>query len=153
MTEDGLPSRGPEQPPIADPRLTARRVVSGRGSCARRRNSSRPRKRAPQTGWSWIRWHRGLIVTGIAVVMTLFHLYAAYDIVPTQQLRYIHVGFVMVLCFLLFPVAAAFRNRIRWWDVVAAAASVAILGYALWGGDDFTDRATRARRSSTSCSA
>jgi TRAP transporter 4TM/12TM fusion protein len=87
-------------------------------------------------GWA------GHIVTGIAVVMTLFHLYAAYDIVPTQQLRYIHVGFVLTLCFLLFPFTAAFRNHIRWWDVVAAAASVAILGYALWGGDDFLDRAT-----------
>ena len=72
----------------------------------------------------------GLIVTGIAVAMTLFHLYAAYDIVPTQPLRYIHVAFVMVLAFLLFPVAARFRNRIRWFDVVAAAASVAILAYA-----------------------
>jgi len=84
----------------------------------------------------------GLIVTGIAVAMTLFHLYAAYDIVPTQPLRYIHVAFVMVLAFLLFPVAARFRNRIRWFDVVAASASVAILAYALWGGEDFTDRAT-----------
>jgi TRAP transporter 4TM/12TM fusion protein len=83
----------------------------------------------------------GIIVTAIAVVSSLFHLYAAYDIVPTQPLRYTHVAFVMVLCFLLFPVAARFRNRIRWWDVIAAAVSVAILGYALWGGEDFTDRA------------
>src|SRR5215475_2401522 len=54
------------------------------------------------------------IVTAIAIAMTLFHLYAAYDIVPTQPLRYIHVGFVMVLAFLLFPLAARFRNRVRW---------------------------------------
>ena len=87
-------------------------------------------------GWA------GTIVTSIAVAMTLFHLYAAYDIVPTQPLRYTHVAFVMVLCFLLFPLSAAFRNHIRWWDVIAAAASVAILAYALWGGEDFTDRAT-----------
>src|SRR5262249_11809190 len=87
-------------------------------------------------GWA------GLIVTAIAVAMTLFHLYAAYDIVPTQPLRYTHVAFVMVLCFLLFPMAARFRNRIRPWDVAAALASVIILGYALWGGEDFTDRAT-----------
>src|SRR5262249_49451295 len=80
----------------------------------------------------------GLIVTGIAVAMTLFPLYAAYDIVPTQPLRYIHVAFVMVLAFLLFPVAARFRNRIRWFDVVAASASVAILASALSGGDGFT---------------
>jgi TRAP transporter 4TM/12TM fusion protein len=74
--------------------------------------------------------------------MTLFHLYAAYEIVPTQPLRYTHVAFVMVLCFLVFPLAARFRDRIRWFDVIAACVSVAILGYALWGGEDFTDRAT-----------
>jgi TRAP transporter 4TM/12TM fusion protein len=88
------------------------------------------------SGWA------GTIVTSIAVAMTLFHLYAAYDIVPTQPLRYTHVAFVMVLCFLMIPVAVRFRDRIRWWDVAAAATAVAILGYAIWGGEDFTDRAT-----------
>src|SRR4051794_29654738 len=83
----------------------------------------------------------GQVVTGIAIAMTLFHLYAAYSIVPTQPLRYTHVAFVMVLCFLLFPVAARFRNRIAWFDIVAALVSVGILAYAIWGGDDFTDRA------------
>src|SRR6476659_10054902 len=84
----------------------------------------------------------GVAVTGIAVVMTLFHLYAAYDIVPTQQLRYIHVAFVLLLSFLLFPVSLRFRNRIRWWDLTPALAGIGIIIYALWGGDDFTDRAT-----------
>jgi TRAP-type uncharacterized transport system fused permease subunit len=88
------------------------------------------------SGWS------GTLVTSIAVAMTLFHLYAAYDIVPTQPLRYTHVAFVMVLCFLSFPLAERFRNRIRWWDAAAAVTSVAILVYAIWGGEDFTDRAT-----------
>ncbi|HEX5780064.1 MAG TPA: TRAP transporter fused permease subunit [Xanthobacteraceae bacterium] len=87
-------------------------------------------------GWS------GRIVTTIAVAMTTFHLYAIYDIVPTQQLRYIHVAFVMVLAFLLFPMAARFRNRIRWWDVLAGLTAAGILVYAIMGGDDFTDRAT-----------
>src|SRR5205085_5181531 len=87
-------------------------------------------------GWA------GIAVTLIAIAMTLFHLYAAYDIVPTQPLRYAHVAFVMVLCFLLFPIAARFRNRIQPWDVVAAAASVAILLYAIWVGEDFSDRST-----------
>src|SRR6266436_4489671 len=65
-------------------------------------------------GWA------GTIVTAIAIAMSLFHLYAAYDIVPTQPLRYTHVAFVMVLCFLLFPLASRFRDRIRVWDVIAA---------------------------------
>lgn len=87
------------------------------------------------TGWA------GTIVMGFAVTMTLFHLYAAYDIVPTQELRYIHVAFVLLLSFLLFPLADRFRNRIQWFDVIPALAGIAIIIYALWGGDDFTDRA------------
>jgi TRAP transporter 4TM/12TM fusion protein len=94
-------------------------------------------------GWA------GAIVTAIAVLMTVFHLWAAYDIVPTQQLRYTHVGFVLVLCFLMFPVAARFRDRIRFWDVVAAAMAVFVLAYALHGGDDFTDRATLPNQTDT----
>src|SRR4051794_31320172 len=42
-------------------------------------------------GWA------GTISTTIAVVMSLFHLYAAYAIVPTQELRYTHVAFTLVL--------------------------------------------------------
>src|ERR1700704_5303767 len=87
-------------------------------------------------GWA------GRISTAIAVVMSLFHLYAAYAIVPTQELRYTHVAFTLVLSFLLFPVAMRFRNRVRWWDIVPGIFAVATIGYALWGGDDFTDRAT-----------
>jgi len=87
-------------------------------------------------GWA------GRLSTTIAVVMSLFHLYAAYAIVPTQELRYTHVAFTLVLSFLLFPMAARFRNRVRWWDIVPGIVAVATIIYALWGGDDFTDRAT-----------
>src|SRR5262249_16665776 len=45
----------------------------------------------------------GTTVTAIAGGMTLFHVYAAYDIVPTIPLRYTHVAFVLLLSFLLFP--------------------------------------------------
>src|SRR5512134_2534524 len=87
-------------------------------------------------GWA------GKISTTIAVAMSLFHLYAAYAIVPTQELRYTHVAFTLVLSFLLFPLATRFRNRVRWWDVVPGIVAVATIAYALWGGEDFTDRAT-----------
>jgi TRAP transporter 4TM/12TM fusion protein len=83
----------------------------------------------------------GIVVTGIAVAMTLFHLYAAYDIVPTIPLRYTHVAFVLLLSFLLFPVAARFRNRIQWFDVIPPLLGIATIVYALLQGDDFTDRA------------
>ena len=93
----------------------------------------------------------GSAVTAVAVAMSLFHLYAAvagawpfkdFPIIATQPLRYAHVAFVLVLSFLLFPMARRFRDRIRWWDVVLGLAGAAILIYAIEGGEDFTDRAT-----------
>ncbi len=116
-------------------------------NCARRRPSSRPRRATVNrlAGWA------GALVTSVAVVMSLFHLYAAvagawplrdFPIIATQPLRYAHVAFVLMLSFLLFPLAARFRNRIRWWDIVAGIAGAAILIYAIEGGEEFTDRAT-----------
>src|SRR5499427_3750912 len=96
-------------------------------------------------GWA------GRLVTSIAVSMSLFHLYAAvagawpftdFPIIATQPLRYAHVAFVLMLSFLLFPLSARFRDRIRWWDIAAGIVGAAILVYAIEGGEEFTDRAT-----------
>ncbi|TMH61317.1 MAG: C4-dicarboxylate ABC transporter permease, partial [Betaproteobacteria bacterium] len=78
--------------------------------------------------------------TGLLVVMSLFHLYAAVEIVPAQVLRPVHVGFVLLLVYLLFPVIPRFRNRLMWWDVVCAVLGVASIVYLLAGGDDIWDR-------------
>jgi TRAP transporter 4TM/12TM fusion protein len=83
-----------------------------------------------------------VFVTLVAVAMSAFHLYAAYSIVPTQTLRYVHVAFVLFLCFLVFPVAQRFRHRVMWWDWIAALLAIAVAVYAIQGGDDFTDRNT-----------
>ena len=83
-----------------------------------------------------------VFVVAVAFVMSVFHLYTAYGIVPTQTLRPIHVGFVLFLCFLMFPVAPRFRHRIMWWDWLAAALAIGVVVYLIQGGDDFTDRNT-----------
>jgi TRAP transporter 4TM/12TM fusion protein len=85
---------------------------------------------------------RGVVITLFAIGMSLFHLYAAYDIVPTQTLRPAHVAMVLFLCFLLFPIARSFRDRIMWWDLALSLLSVAIVVYMIMGGDDFMDRNT-----------
>ena len=83
-----------------------------------------------------------IFIVVVAVVMSAFHLYTAYAIVPTQTLRPIHVGFVLFLCFLVFPLSPRWRHRIMWWDWLAALLSIAIVVYLIQGGDDFTDRNT-----------
>jgi TRAP transporter 4TM/12TM fusion protein len=81
-----------------------------------------------------------LLATVVAVAMSLFHLYAAVDIVPTMYLRYIHVAFVLVLTFLMFPAARRFRNRLMPWDIALVAASIWVMHYIISGGDELTDR-------------
>jgi TRAP transporter 4TM/12TM fusion protein len=44
--------------------------------------------------------------------------------------------------FLMFPSAKRYRHRLKWWDVILALASVAILVYILYWGDLLGDRAT-----------
>ena len=89
--------------------------------------------------------YRGWLATFItlaAVGMSLFHLYAAYAIVPTQVLRTVHVGIVLFLVFLSFPFLNRFKNRLMWWDVLLAVGSIVIAYYILSSGDEFADRNT-----------
>ena len=92
-------------------------------------------------------WY-GAFLMGLAVVMTVFHLYAAASTVDQQSLREIHVAFALSLIFLLFPMARSWRNRIAPWDIVAAGLSIGVIWYMMTGGtwvsldaaDDFLDR-------------
>ncbi|MBX9811791.1 MAG: TRAP transporter fused permease subunit [Burkholderiales bacterium] len=83
-----------------------------------------------------------VFLTAFAVVMSLFHLYAAVEIVPAYILRPVHVAFALALVFLLFPAAPRFRHRLMWWDVIFAIVSIAIVAYILYWGDELGDRAT-----------
>jgi TRAP transporter 4TM/12TM fusion protein len=91
----------------------------------------------------------GSLTTWLLIGMSVFHLYAAVDIVPAQVLRPVHVGWMLLLVFLLFPIAAKFRNRLMWWDVVLALLGVSTIVYLLAGGDDFWDRNTVPTQSDT----
>lgn len=84
----------------------------------------------------------GVLVTLVAVGISLFHLYTAYAIVPTQRLRPLHVAMILSLCFLVFPIARRFRHRIMAWDWLLVMASIGVVVYLIQGGDDFFDRNT-----------
>jgi TRAP transporter 4TM/12TM fusion protein len=81
-----------------------------------------------------------MFLTAVAVASSAFHLYAAKEIVRTDWLREIHVGIVLFLSYMLFPIAKRYRHRLMWWDVGFALLSVAIVAYMVASGDAFTDR-------------
>jgi TRAP transporter 4TM/12TM fusion protein len=93
-----------------------------------------------------LRGRAGVLVTWIAVAMSLYHLYSAYAIIPAHILRATHVGFVLLLLFLLFPAGRRFRARIHWTDVVLALLGVSTIAYLLLDFDEFIERAVTPTR-------
>lgn len=92
----------------------------------------------------------GQLLAWAAVLSSLFHLYAAAagswpfkwaPIVDTQLLRPIHVGIIMALVFVSFPIAKSFRNRITVLDWLCALASIGVVVYIVSQGDEFGERA------------
>src|SRR3954469_11361922 len=86
-------------------------------------------------------WLAAFLVA-VAVASSAFHLYAAKEIVRTDLLREIHVGIVLFLSYMMFPIAKRFRHRLMWWDVILAILAVVVIAYMAAGGDDFVDRNT-----------
>jgi len=87
-----------------------------------------------------------IFITVMAVLMSLFHLLSASGsitgiIISEQIMRAAHVGMVLFLCFLVFPAAARFRDRLMWWDVIFALLAVASIAYMLLDFDKFIYRA------------
>jgi TRAP transporter 4TM/12TM fusion protein len=92
----------------------------------------------------------GTAVMAAAVGVSVFHLYAAVGgswpftqtpIVPTYLLRPLHVGMVLALIYLLFPMLRRWRNRLTPLDWLCAAASLFVVSYIAWQGPEFGDRA------------
>jgi len=83
----------------------------------------------------------GTVLPPLAVATSLFHLYAAYEVVPATVLRTVHVALVLALCFLSFPLIERFRGTVRSWDWLLGIASFGCAAYLMAGGDALQDRA------------
>ena len=85
-------------------------------------------------------------ITVVAVVMSLFHLYAATATITTQILRGVHVMFVLFLSFLVFPPLKRLQGRIAWYDILLSLAGVATILYMLIDFETFIYRAVTPTR-------
>jgi TRAP transporter 4TM/12TM fusion protein len=73
----------------------------------------------------------GRLVTAVGVAMSCFHLYIAWYGPPDAlTLRSVHLGFTLVLAFLILPARSKGRlERPGWLEIVLLAASLAACGY------------------------
>lgn len=73
----------------------------------------------------------GRLVSLIAVALSLFVLYSAYfGPLPNIRHRAVLLGATMAMGFLIFPARAADSDRVRWYDWLAIAGTVAASVYA-----------------------
>ena len=79
-----------------------------------------------------------LFIRVLCIAFSGFHLYtAAMGAYPPQIQRAVHLGFVLVLVYLLYPArATGSKNSLAWYDVILAVAGAAICGYIVWNYDD-----------------
>ncbi|SET07361.1 TRAP transporter, 4TM/12TM fusion protein [Natronincola peptidivorans] len=73
------------------------------------------------------------VVTVLAITWALIQLYtAAFGVFPTTIQRGQHVGFALLLVYILYPMRKSNRsNKIAWYDYICAALSVVVAGYHL----------------------
>ncbi|MGE4284111.1 MAG: TRAP transporter permease [Clostridia bacterium] len=83
------------------------------------------------------------IIATIAIIFSLFQLYTSYDgLLPPQILRPAHLGFVLLLGFLLYPATQSMSKRsIHWSDIILAIVGVFVTGYLIWNYEVLIGRA------------
>jgi len=76
---------------------------------------------------NWVKW----FVFGVCILFSLVQLYSAFTgRVAATQLRPLHLGFVMCLVFLNYPVTKKSRRDILpWYDVILAALAMGVCLY------------------------
>ncbi len=82
-----------------------------------------------------------VVITVLAVAMSLFAIYSAVFPVTTQILRGVHVAFLLGLTFLYYPALKRFKTRIVWFDVILSMLGFACIGYMLFDFEEFIYRA------------
>ncbi|MBQ3059696.1 MAG: TRAP transporter permease [Desulfovibrio sp.] len=73
----------------------------------------------------------------ICIAFSAFHLFtAATGAYPPQIQRAVHLGFVLVLIYLLYPArATGSKHTLAWYDVILALAGGAVCAYIIWNYD------------------
>jgi TRAP transporter 4TM/12TM fusion protein len=82
-----------------------------------------------------------VLITALAVAMSLFAIYSTVFPVTTQILRGVHVAFMLVLSFLYFPISRKYKNKVSPIDIFLSLAALAPILYMLSDFEEFIYRA------------
>jgi TRAP transporter 4TM/12TM fusion protein len=82
-----------------------------------------------------------ILITALAVGMSLFAIYSTVYPVTTQILRGIHVVFMLILSFLYYPISKKYKNKISPIDIALSLLALATIVYMLADFEEFIYRA------------
>jgi len=82
-----------------------------------------------------------IIITVLAVGMSLFALYTSIFPVTTQIVRGVHVALLLALSFLFYPITKKYKGKINYIDVGLSILGLACILYMLIDFEDFIYRA------------
>jgi TRAP transporter 4TM/12TM fusion protein len=84
----------------------------------------------------------GRTASGLAVLMSLFFIYWAWESVTAQILRLVFLGFSLVLSFLLYPARRkSGTSSVPWFDWILIILSLLAIVYPIWDFEEFIYRA------------
>ncbi len=70
---------------------------------------------------------RGLIISAVCVLFSLLQLYSTWYIIPSTHMRPLHLGIVVMLAYILYPVRRKGRkDTLPWYDLALAVLSLAL---------------------------
>lgn len=86
---------------------------------------------------------QALLITALAVSMSLFHLYTSgFGLLLAMKQRAIHLAFVLVLVFLLYPFSdKCSRSKIPWYDYLLAILGACVTLYMVVNFEEMVFRA------------
>lgn len=74
--------------------------------------------------------YRGLIISAVCILFSLLQLYSTWYIIPSTHMRPIHLGIVVMLAYLLYPVRRKHRkDTLPWYDVALGLLSLGLFLY------------------------
>ncbi|MFZ5824835.1 MAG: TRAP transporter permease [Bacillota bacterium] len=76
------------------------------------------------------------VISVIAIGLSLFQLYTSWFPLESIKQRAVHLTFVLVLAFLLYPVRKGSSRKVAWYDWLLVAGSLGTAGYIVLRWDD-----------------
>jgi TRAP transporter 4TM/12TM fusion protein len=73
---------------------------------------------------------KGTLITAVCILFSLLQLYSTWFIIPSTHMRPLHLGIVVMLAFLLYPIKRdGKKDSLPWYDLALALVSLALFLY------------------------